>query len=402
MAQKPLMSFTLLWWGHLFAMMALEMSGPFWLIYLKELPSFLDKNVILWSGLLYAAPVGVAIFSTPLWARLGDKVGHKPMLLRAIATLALTQALIGFTTEPYAILGLRLFQGACAGVVAAAIAYIVCFPDIEEKGRALTKIQAATAAGSLLGPLLGGKIASLAGYIHIFQVSSLICMFVMLVFLAFLPAVQPRPKREKKEKKSSSKLGNYSLLLLVVLLSMTLIQCAKVLSFPFLGIFIEKFETSNPNLIGIVYASSGLGTFLFSPLAGRFLDAFGNVRTFLSLSGLSLLSAVLFYLQLHAASVNELILWRFLWGICLSFMLPALYNHIRKVFSGTGFLVGLGNSSSKLGHLSGYGLGAVIVAGFGIVAGFISVTITYLILSFLFAFMGFYYQIKRVHHEKPA
>src|SRR5438477_5917076 len=60
----------------------------------------------------------------PLWGRLSDKVGRRPVLLWSIAASSVGMALLGFAGSVPALFGARLFSGVATANIAVAQAYI--------------------------------------------------------------------------------------------------------------------------------------------------------------------------------------------------------------------------------------------------------------------------------------
>lgn len=117
-----------------------------------------------WTAISVAAPAVVQLVSGPLWGWVGDRFGHKAMVVRAHAGLALAIALMALADTPQEFLACRLLQGACGGVVSATASYASAAASTDRRGRALGMLFGATAAGSLLGPLVGGLLATELGF----------------------------------------------------------------------------------------------------------------------------------------------------------------------------------------------------------------------------------------------
>jgi MFS family permease len=151
-----------LWTGQLLAITGLTVMVPFLPFHMEALGAS-GAATGLWSGLALAAPAVVLMVAAPLWGRLGDRIGRKWMMVRALGGLAMSLVLMGLATTPLQFLLCRLLQGACGGVADAAAAFASAEAPPEARGRVLGTLQSATAVGSLAGPLLGGPLIDVWG-----------------------------------------------------------------------------------------------------------------------------------------------------------------------------------------------------------------------------------------------
>jgi MFS transporter, DHA1 family, tetracycline resistance protein len=107
----------------------------------------------------------VAIYSlaqlvtAPLWGRLSDRVGRRPVLLASLTASALAYLWLGGATALWMLFAARAFAGACAGNIAAAQAYVADVTQPEERARGMGLIGAAFGLGFMIGPALGGLLA---------------------------------------------------------------------------------------------------------------------------------------------------------------------------------------------------------------------------------------------------
>ena len=132
-------------------------------LYLQQI-GITDRDALrYWTGILGSAPFAVAVFSTPFWGALADRVGHKPMVVRSVLGIAVTVFGMGVAGSPFALLGWRAVQGAVSGVFPAAVALVSSLTPAERVGQALAILQSARAAGGLSGPLIGGFLADRVG-----------------------------------------------------------------------------------------------------------------------------------------------------------------------------------------------------------------------------------------------
>lgn len=112
--------------------------------------------VALWSGLALAAPALMLALVTPMWGWLGDRIGRRWMLVRALVGLAAGMVIMALAASPAMLVAGRLVQGTLGGVVEAAAGFIGAESDDDGVGRALGRSYSATAAGAVVGPVFGG------------------------------------------------------------------------------------------------------------------------------------------------------------------------------------------------------------------------------------------------------
>src|SRR5512136_2178931 len=95
----------------------------------------------------------------PIWGRLSDRVGRRPVLLLSIAMTAVAFLLYGVAGSFVVLLLSRLFAGAATANIAIAQAYVADVTPPEERARGMGVIGAAFGLGFVLGPALGGFLS---------------------------------------------------------------------------------------------------------------------------------------------------------------------------------------------------------------------------------------------------
>ena len=107
----------------------------------------------------------VAIYSlaqlvtAPLWGRLSDRVGRRPVLMVSMAASVAAYFWIGSATALWMLFAARALAGACAGNIAAAQAYIADITKPEDRAKGMGLIGAAFGLGFIIGPAFGGLLA---------------------------------------------------------------------------------------------------------------------------------------------------------------------------------------------------------------------------------------------------
>ncbi len=99
---------------------------------------------------------------TPIWGRLSDRYGRRPLLLLSIVMTAV--GFVGYALAPDFrwLLASRLFAGVATANIAIAQAYIADVTPPEGRARGMGLIGAAFGLGFVLGPALGGLLSAIS------------------------------------------------------------------------------------------------------------------------------------------------------------------------------------------------------------------------------------------------
>src|SRR5205807_7811596 len=113
-----------------------------------------------------------ATVSTPLYGKLGDMIGRKPVLLAAILIFLAGSMLAGLSQSIGQLIAFRALQGAGAGgLMVGAQAIIADIVPPRERGRYMGLIGAVFAVASVAGPLLGGFFVDNLSWRWVFYVN---------------------------------------------------------------------------------------------------------------------------------------------------------------------------------------------------------------------------------------
>ncbi len=111
-------------------------------------------------GLLFASFSAMQFLFAPLWGRLSDRIGRRPVILVGLLGSVLSYTLFALaetTPAPLAVLFVsRIAAGVFGGTVTTAFAYIADVTSTEERGRGMALVGTAFGVGFTLGPALGG------------------------------------------------------------------------------------------------------------------------------------------------------------------------------------------------------------------------------------------------------
>jgi DHA1 family tetracycline resistance protein-like MFS transporter len=99
------------------------------------------------------------LFTAPLWGRLSDRLGRRPVLMVSMVASVFAYFCIGSAGALWMLFAARALAGACAGNIAAAQAYIADVTKPEDRAKGMGLIGAAFGLGFIIGPALGGLLA---------------------------------------------------------------------------------------------------------------------------------------------------------------------------------------------------------------------------------------------------
>lgn len=153
---------------------------------LAMLMASLDQNIVATAlptivgelgGLRYFAWVTTAYIlavsiATPLYGKLGDLYGRKPLFLFALTAFLVGSALSGAAQSMGQLIGFRVLQGVGGGglIISAVTVYGELF-EPEDRSRYQGWFTAVFGASSVAGPLLGGVITDVLGWRWVFYLN---------------------------------------------------------------------------------------------------------------------------------------------------------------------------------------------------------------------------------------
>ncbi|KIC38495.1 tetracycline resistance protein [Ruegeria sp. ANG-R] len=115
-----------------------------------------------WGGLLMAAYAGALFLCGPIVGSISDAVGRRPILIAALAMLALDYVIMALADSFWLLLLGRTLAGLAGATYITATAYIADISSPTEKAANFGLIGAAFGIGFVLGPAIGGIAAGIS------------------------------------------------------------------------------------------------------------------------------------------------------------------------------------------------------------------------------------------------
>ena len=163
---------------------------PIWpaftVLVLAMLPAVLDQTVLATAlptiarrlgtledvSYLVTAYVLASTVATPLWGKLGDRRGRRPLLTAALSLFLFASAACGIAQTFGQLIAARSVQGVAAGgLMALAMASVGDLVDPRERPRWQGRIAASFSAAAIAGPLIGGLLVQHASWRWVFYVN---------------------------------------------------------------------------------------------------------------------------------------------------------------------------------------------------------------------------------------
>jgi EmrB/QacA subfamily drug resistance transporter len=139
-------------------------------------------------GWVFSAYLLAQAVTTPVFGKLADLYGRKPMFVIGVLTFLTGSALCGFAGSLSMLVAFRLIQGIGAGgVLPIAVTLAGDLYSIQERGRVQGYVASVWGISSIVGPLLGGFIVHAIGWRWIFWINlpfGLIAIFLVIRFLS--------------------------------------------------------------------------------------------------------------------------------------------------------------------------------------------------------------------------
>ena len=327
----------------------------------------------------------------PIWGRLSDRWGRRPIILLTLGGLVIGYVSLTLANSLLLLFLARAFTGAMAANMGVVSAYITDITTIDDRARGMGRIGAAHGLGFIVGPAIGGLFAgfdpaNLDLQLPFIIAAGLSAMAFALALFSVRETVSPETRNlAARHQRSPFRVFHdairvHQLALLLLLLTMTpFVFSAVETTFV---MWSERALGWGPWRNGQIYTFMGLiaaGTQWF--LVGRLTQRFGERR--LIRAGAVFIGVGVFTLPFMAGPL----------GLCVAFGLivfgvsingPSINSLISRYASPTerGSLLGVSSSCSALARITGPAWGGFAFGAFGRDWPFLSSAIVMAIMLF--------------------
>ncbi len=357
--------------GAFSTVLAMTVLLPFLPLYVAQLGArggrTLDHAAIVqWSAVTFGATFLASGVAAPFWGKFADRYGRKLILIRASLGMAVCMSLTGMAQTLWQLLALRLLAGLLGGYASGATVLVATQTPRDRSGWALGLLSSGVMAGSLAGPMLGGFLPPLVGIRTVFLLAG------GLIFLAFLATILCIRETTRPAAGAATRQGAWRQVpdrpqVAMLLAGGALLTLATMSIEPIVTVYVAQLvhrPARVTEMSGLVMAATALGSVLAAPPVGRIADRIGHRRVVI---GGLLACAALLLPQAAVGSAWQLLVLRFLMGVALAGLAPAITAMIRHAVPSSiaGRILALNTSAQYLGYVAGPLLGGLVGAHLG-------------------------------------
>ena len=386
--------------GSFTTLVSLSMLLPFLPLYVQQLGVTNQADVVQWSAVAFGATFFGTAMTAPLWGRLADRFGRKPMLVRAAIGMAIVMSLIGLARDVADLVLLRLIAGLIGGYASASIVMIGSQVPREKAGWALGVLSTGALSGNLIGPVVGGFLPQWVGIRGTFFVGGAMIALAAITTIVLIREDFNRQSDGVRRSDSTQTpadrsrwpvIGALLLTAMMVLLANMSIEPIITVYIGHLGVALDE----QARIAGVVMACSALGSILTAAKLGALADRVGSWNVIV---GCLLVTGLVMVPQAYVTQSWQLAVLRALMGMSIAGLLPAIAKLIRHSVQehNTGKILGYLQSAQFSGQVIGPLIGGQIGAHFGLHQVFL---VTGALLVFCAAINGW---VKTRFHAMPV
>ncbi|MFX0021261.1 MAG: MFS transporter [Candidatus Hermodarchaeota archaeon] len=149
-------------------------------------------------GLLISSNAVAALVFIPIWGKLSDRYGRKPILLIAQAGTGLSFLILGLSNSFYIILLARIVDGIFGGQIPVIRAYITDITTPQTRASHMGKIMVGYTLGMTIGPLVGGFLGEINWRIPTYLASALTIVLIVLTITVIIESMPAERRDELK------------------------------------------------------------------------------------------------------------------------------------------------------------------------------------------------------------
>jgi len=147
-------------------------------------------------GLLSASFSFFQFLFAPVWGRLSDRVGRRPILLGSLIVTSASYVVFGFSHSLWLLFASRIVAGIAGAVLPTAQTYMADTTSPEERTKGMGMIGAALGLGFTFGPAIGGALSRWGYSVPAFASAGFALVAAILAFFLLPESLSPEARAE--------------------------------------------------------------------------------------------------------------------------------------------------------------------------------------------------------------
>jgi len=249
-------------------------------------------------GLLTTSFSLMQFLFAPVWGRLSDRIGRRPVLIGSLILTSGSYIVFAMAGSLAMLFASRMLAGIAGATISTAQAYVADTTTPAERTKGMGLIGAAFGMGFIFGPAIGGILSRWGFAVPAYAAAGLALVAAVLAFLLLPESNPPDARAAAREARRGAAPLVHTLKRPVVGtvlgLYFTATACFAGME-AILALFCQRRYTWGPAAIGYLFAYVGIvSAFLQAGLVGRLARQFGEralVRTGLLLMGAAFVAA---------------------------------------------------------------------------------------------------------------
>lgn len=300
--------------------------------------------------------LGQFLFS-PLAGDLSDKLGRKKLIIVGLVIFSASQLWFGLATYEWMLYAARFISGiGGAFLIPATMAFVADITTLEERGKGMGFLGASMSLGFMIGPALGGFLASVSLSFP-FYMASLAALIAGIISLIILPdiknTVSEIPSEPKKREniitqmKNSVKTPYFMMLIIIFVFTFGIANFQTTFS-----LYVDHKYNYTPQDIAVVLTVGGfIGVIVQTLVVEKLFKRFGELNVILVNLVVAAIAFLLFFVVDGFALV---LLVASIFSTATTLIRPAVNTVISKMAGNEqGFAAGMNNAYMSLGSMIG-------------------------------------------------
>ena len=356
-----------LWLGVFLCCASYTSCIPFLPVYLLRELGVAPEEVNFWAGISFAVTFLGCTIMAPYWGALADHVGQRKMAIRAGYGLALSYFLTGACQDMYQLIGVRILCGLVAGFVPACMSMASSSLPESRMGWGMGLMQTAMASGSIMGPLMGGYMASWFGMRMSFYVGSLALFAATTAVMLVVKDMTILQKGDFsaislwRDLKDSLRNKELRFIMFMFFMVQTCVMTIQPLITMYVGQLMGARGDEAVKMSGVIFSLAGFAGIIAAPFWGKRGQSYGYVRIF---ALVTFTAGFINLFQVFIQDVWQFAAIQFVYGLFLAGAVPNINANLTVVTDRAtrGKAFGLSTSANQFGGVVGPLLGGALGA----------------------------------------